>query len=352
MTQIKLKNVSARDKSGAELRNVDLTINEGEYIAVLGPTGSGPSEVLKVVAGLLEVTNGGVFFDDQNVTELPPEDRNISMVFEQFNLFPHLSVLDNLLFGPRMRQANISEKLNVAEEVISMVRLDGREDAISRELSGGMQQRVGVARAIVAGADILLLDQPYRALDAKIRAEMRIEIRNIVKGLKLSCIHSTHETEEAMIVADRIAIFHEGKLEQIGTPREVFDSPKTEFVASFLAESNVWDIEMVKGKLKIQDNILINYDKSKYPVSNYSKLVIRQHAIDLFFDDKIPKSWNTLDGIITKVRLLGEFIRISVDVNNTVFIVRDLLNPDLRNPMELVGKDVKIAFPIDDVRLF
>ena len=352
MTQIRLKNISTSHKSGAELKNVDMIVEEGEYIAVLGPTGSGPSEILKVVAGLLNISAGNVYFNDKEVTDLPPEDRNISMVFEQFNLFPHLSVLDNLLYGPRMRKANIPEKMKVAEEIISMVRLDGREQAISRELSGGMQQRVGVARAIVAGADILLLDQPYRALDAKIRAEMRLEIRNIVKGLKLSCIHSTHETEEAMLVADRIAIFNDGRLEQIGTPEEVFNSPKSEFVASFLAESNVWNTEIVNGLVKIDDNIVINYDKLKYPNPQYSKLVIRQHAIDLFFETSPPQDWIDLDGKIIKVRLLGEFIRISVLVENTIFIIRELLNPDLRNPLDLVDRDVIIAFPLDEVKLF
>ena len=190
MTKIVLENVNAKHKSGANLIDVSMLIEDGEYVAVLGPTGSGPSELLKVIAGLLPITSGKIFFDGIDVSDLPPEDRHIGMVFEQFNLFPHLSVMDNLLYGPRMRRSNIEKKTKVASEIINMVRLNGREDAISRELSGGMQQRVGIARALVADSQLLLLDQPYRALDAKIRAEMRLEVRNIVKGIGISCLHS------------------------------------------------------------------------------------------------------------------------------------------------------------------
>lgn len=352
MTKIILDEIIAKHKSGAKLDNVSFEIQSGEYIAVLGPTGAGPSEILKVIAGLLPIQGGRIFFDEKDISQLPPEDRGIGMIFEQFLLFPHLSVLDNLLYGPRMCREDIEEKTKIAEEIISMVRLDGRENAISRELSGGMQQRVGVARAIVAGAKILLLDQPYRALDAKIRAEMRIEVRNIVKNLGLTAVHSTHETEEAMLLADKVAIFNNGKLEQFDTPTKVFDHPKTEFVASFLAESNVWDIKTKDGVVFLKD-IEIKYDMNEYPSEKYSRLVLRQHAIDLFFsNEKIPKEWNKFLSTITKVRLLGEFIRISVEVDGTEFIVRDLLNPELNDPLQLVGKQISIAFPIHEVKLF
>ncbi len=352
MTKITLKNIYTSHKSGSKLDNIDMVIETGEYIAVLGPTGAGPSEILKVIAGLLPVASGQLLFDEIDVSDFPPEDRGIGMIFEQFQLFPHLSVLDNLLYGPRMRREDIDKKIEVAKEIISMVRLDGREDAISRELSGGMQQRVGVARAIVAGAKILLLDQPYRALDAKIRAEMRVEIKNIVKGLGLTAIHSTHETEEAMMLADRIVIFNNGVLEQYDTPEKVFDEPRTEFVASFLAESNVWDITIDNNQVKLGE-INIKYNSNKYPDKSYNRMVLKQHAIDLFFNaDNIPNNWNSFNGKITKVRLLGEFIRVTVDVNGIEFIVRDLLNPDLRDPLHLIDEEIILGFPVNEVNLF
>lgn len=353
MTKIVLENVNAKHKSGANLIDVSMLIEDGEYVAVLGPTGSGPSELLKVIAGLLPITSGKIFFDGNDVSDLPPEDRHVGMVFEQFNLFPHLSVMDNLLYGPRMRRSDIEKKTKVAREIINMVRLNGREDAISRELSGGMQQRVGIARALVADAKLLLLDQPYRALDAKIRAEMRLEVRNIVKGIGISCLHSTHETEEAMLVADKIAIFNEGRLEQIGTPEEVFNFPKTEFVASFLAESNIWDVKIKNDQIVLEDKFTLDYNPDLFPNDNYSRMVLRQHSIDLFSEERqIPKNWNGFHVKVTKVRLLGEYIRITVDMDGTEFIARELLNPDLRDPLLLVDKEMWIGFPVDEVKLF
>ncbi len=352
MTKIIFEHVSARDKSGSHLDGVSMIIEDGDYVAVLGPTGAGPSELLKVVAGLIPLTSGKLIFDHKEVTTLPPEDRYVGMIFEQFNLFPHLSVIDNILYGPRMRRMDLNERRKVAEEIISMVRLDGRENAVSRELSGGMMQRVGIARAIVAGAKILLLDQPYRALDAKIRAEMRLEIRNLVKGLKLTAIHSTHETEEAMLVADKIAIFNNGKLEQFGTPEEVFNNPTSEFVATFLAETNVWDIDNINETSIEVGSLNIKYNPNSYS-GEYSRIGVRQHAIDIFVsEDDIPSSWNRFEGIITKVRLLGEFIRITVNVDGTTVVIRELLNPTLEHLSKMIGTKIWIAFSINEVKLF
>ncbi len=351
MTSLELRNISATSKTGAKLRNISLKVEEGDYIVLLGPTGSGPTEVLQVIAGLLKVDSGEILLNGREITDLPPEDRNVSMVFEQFNLFPHMSVLDNLLYSARVRREDIAQKEKVAEEIISMVRLDGREDAISRELSGGMQQRVGVARAVVASSEILLLDQPYRALDAKIRAELRMEVRNIVKGLNLSCVHSTHETEEAMLVADKVAIFKDGHLEQFGTPEEIFDNPATAFVASFLAESNNWDVREMGEKVRISEQVALDYDRENYS-GDYSKVIIRQHAIDLFFDEDPPEGWSSYEGTITKIRLLGESIRITVRVGDVDFIVRELINPNLRTVDRLEGQRVVLGFPVEEVRLY
>lgn len=351
MTKIQLESVSATSKDGAKIDDVDLVINSGEYIAILGPTGSGPSELLKIIAGIIKIEKGRILFDDVDTTNFPPEDRNLGYVFEQFNLFPHLSVLDNLLFGPKMRNENLEQKTKVAEEIISMVRLNGREDAISKELSGGMQQRVGLARAIVAGAKVLLLDQPYRALDAKIRSEMRIEVKEIVKELGITCLHATHETEEAFLVADRIVIFNNGKIEQFGSQKDVFTHPKSEFVASFLAESNVWDVRVENKSIILPSGLKIQTE-TVLP-SNKTKLVIRQHAIDLFRNiSDIPKGWISLKGKIIKIRLLGQFYRFSVQVENEIILAKELLRPDMKTPFDLLNQEITIAFSEDKLKLF
>ncbi|MDH5644503.1 MAG: ABC transporter ATP-binding protein, partial [Candidatus Heimdallarchaeota archaeon] len=258
MASIELQNVTVKIGNNILLDNVSLKVDDGAYIGLLGPSNGGPSFVLKVIAGLLPIYSGKIFIDEVDVTDSHPEDRNVGFIFEQFNLFPHLTVLDNILYGPRVKGIDLTTKEREAKEVISMVRLENRESALSKELSGGMQQRTGIARAITAGAKILLLDQPYRALDAKIREEMRFEIRELVKELGMTAIHSTHETEEAMLTSDKIAVFNEGKLLQFDNPETVYKIPVNAFVAGFLAESN-------KFQVKVKDNSFI-IENSKFIV--------------------------------------------------------------------------------------
>lgn len=344
MSQIELKNVTVEKNGKMLLDNVSLLINDGEYVGLLGPTGSGPSYILQVISGLLKVTTGKIIMDGVDVTLSPPEDRHVGFVFEQFNLFPHLNVLGNLLFGPRMRREDLEKKTQIAREIISLVRLSGREDAFPKELSGGMQQRVGIARAVTAGAKILLLDQPYRALDAKIREEMRFEIREIVKDLNLTAVHATHETEEAMIISDRIAIFNEGKLEQIGTPEEVFTSPTNLFVASFLAESNILEGELKNGKFSKGDFILQVDEEMR----GNGKIVVRHQACNLSIEELIGV--NVFKVKVTKIRILGEFIRFTVVINdNLELICREILNTQWENPFQFM--DHELYLKIDPIEI-
>jgi ABC-type Fe3+/spermidine/putrescine transport system ATPase subunit len=347
MSQIELRNVTVEKDGNTLLDNVSLMIDAGEYIGLLGPTGSGPSYILQVLAGLLEVTSGQVIMDGTDVTSFPPEDRYVGFIFEQFNLFPHLDVLGNLLFGPRMRREDIENKTRVAREIISLVRLEGREDAYPKELSGGMQQRVGIARAVTAGAKIMLLDQPYRALDAKIREEMRSEIREIVKDLSLTAIHATHETEEAMLISDRIAIFNEGKLEQFGSPEEVFKSPDNLFVATFLAESNVWKSEVTNGKTKIGKFELVIGSK----ISGEGTIVVRQQSCNL--SSSKLEGENVFLVKVNKIRILGEFIRFVVTINKGFEITcREILDMKWENPSQFINQELYLQIKPNEINFY
>ncbi len=347
MSQIELKNVTVEKDGKVLLDNISLLITDGEYVGLLGPTGSGPSYILQVISGLLQVTSGQILMDGVDVTLSPPEDRHVGFIFEQFNLFPHLNVLENLLFGPRMRREDLEQKTRIAREIISLVRLSGREDAYPKELSGGMQQRVGIARAVTAGAKIMLLDQPYRALDAKIREEMRFEIREIVKDLSLTAIHATHETEEAMIISDRIAIFNGGKLEQIGTPEEVFTSPNNLFVASFLAESNILEGELENGKFSVGD-IFLELDEE---LNGSGKVVIRHQACNLSIEE--IKGVNIFTVKVSKIRILGEFIRFTVIVNDKLeLICREILNPKWEDPFQFIDQDLYLKINPIEIKFY
>jgi ABC-type Fe3+/spermidine/putrescine transport system ATPase subunit len=343
MAEIKLESVTVRDKGKIVLDNVSLTIESGEYVALLGPTGSGPSHLLEVIAGLLPVDSGTVYINNKDVTLMPPEDRKIGFVFEQFNLFPHLSVLDNLLYGPRMRDEDLEVKTRIAREIIGMVRLDGRENALTKELSGGMQQRVGVARAITAGAEILLLDQPYRALDAKIREEMRSEIRDLVKELGLTALHATHEKEEAMITADRIAVFSDGKLLQIDAPQEIFNNPTSNFVAQFLANSNQYTGQFVDGIFQA-DGIQFQLEKSN---PDLRQILIREQDISISI--KPLEGVNVFEGTIVKTRLLGEFIRFTIQISSITMVCRELLSLNHKNFREMLNRPIWIKIQPQDI---
>ena len=347
MKHIELRKITVVKDEKLILDNVSISIDYGEYIGLLGPTGSGPSYILQVISGLLPVESGQVFMDGIDVTEYPPEDRHVGFIFEQFNLFPHLNVLNNLLFGPRMRRENIEDKTRIAREIISLVRLNGRENAYPKELSGGMQQRVGIARAVTAGAKIMLLDQPYRALDAKIREEMRFEIREIVKDLNLTAIHATHETEEAMIISDRIAIFNEGKLEQVGSPEEVFRSPNNIFVAIFLAESNMWD-GFIKNKQAIVNSVSFETNQDD---DMGGKIVIRQEACDLYHEEPIGN--NIFRVKVNKIRILGEFIRFNVIINEELDVVcRERLDMKWENPSKYIGQQLYLQIHPDEIQFY
>ncbi|OLS26517.1 MAG: Spermidine/putrescine import ATP-binding protein PotA [Candidatus Heimdallarchaeota archaeon LC_2] len=347
MSQIELKNVTVELDGKLLLENVSLLINDGEYVGLLGPTGSGPSYILQVISGLLKVTSGQILIDEIDVTLSPPEDRHVGFIFEQFNLFPHLNVLGNLLFGPRMRREDLEIKTKVAREIISLVRLDGREDAYPKELSGGMQQRVGIARAVTAGAKIMLLDQPYRALDAKIREEMRFEIREIVKDLRLTAVHATHETEEAMIISDRIAIFNEGKIEQIGTPEDVFINPSNLFVATFLAESNIWEAEGANEKVSIGN---LSFDLEEESTGK-GKVVIRHQTCNLFIDE--PEGPNVFSVKVLKIRILGEFIRFTVKVKDNIEVVcREMLNMKWKNPDQFIDQQLFLQIDPSEIKFY
>ncbi|MDW5563834.1 MAG: ABC transporter ATP-binding protein [Methanomassiliicoccus sp.] len=218
--------------------DLDLTVNNGEYLCLLGPTGAGKTTALRIIAGLTKPDSGQVLFDDRDITRLEPEERNAVLLSQTYSLFPTMTVAENILFGPSIRKMPEEEKKQTLVELLDLVRLTKRADSYPRELSGGMQQRNALARALATSPDVLLLDEPLRALDARLRIDLRYELRSMAKSLGLTVIHVTHDQEEAMVMADRIAVIRDGRIVQIGTPREVFDSPATPFVANFVGQSN------------------------------------------------------------------------------------------------------------------
>ncbi len=246
--KVDLQNITKYYGSTAEaapaVDDVSMTIASGELFFLLGPSGCGKTTLLRIIAGLLEPTEGSVHFAGQEVTALPVEKRNTAMVFQNYALWPHMTITQNVEFGPKMRGRSRAERRSVVDENLELVQMAAFASRKPNQLSGGQQQRVALARALAAEADLLLLDEPLSNLDARLRAHMRTELRQLVKASGTTAVYVTHDQTEALSMADRIAVMDSGKIAQIGTPGELYDRPVSRFVADFLGEAN-----FLEGKL-------------------------------------------------------------------------------------------------------
>ena len=221
--------------------NLDLDVKAGEFFSMLGPSGSGKTTVLRLIAGFENASSGRVVIESQDVTDLAPFDRPVNTVFQDYALFPHMSIQENVEYGLRTRKVPKAERAKQSLEAIDSVKLSHLSQRLPHQLSGGQRQRIALARALVLRPKVLLLDEPLGALDKQLREEMQVELKRIQREAGITFIFVTHDQEEAMRMSDRIAVFNEGSIEQIGTPQEVYEKPQTKFVASFLGVSNIFD---------------------------------------------------------------------------------------------------------------
>ena len=235
------KKFPARGKQGGEVLAVDdvsLEIEKGKFVTLLGPSGCGKTTTLRLIAGFEFPTQGRIFLDGQRLDDVPPNRRDMAMVFQSYAIFPHLNVYENIAYGLKIKKLSPSEIRRKIEEVMKLTQLTGLENRAPNQLSGGQQQRVALARALVVEPKVLLFDEPLSNLDAKLREEMRFEIRDLQKRLGITAIYVTHAQEEALVMSDLIAIINQGKLAQLGTPEEIYERPRSRFVADFIGLSD------------------------------------------------------------------------------------------------------------------
>ena len=229
---------------------IDLDIYEGEFITLLGPSGSGKTTVLRMIAGFEKPDAGSISLSGKNVSQLPPYERDVNTVFQDYALFPHMNVLSNIEYGLRVKGVAKAERLERASEALHQVRLEGYGERKPSQLSGGQRQRVALARALVNRPSVLLLDEPLGALDLKLREQMQIELKALQRAVGITFIFVTHDQEEALTMSDRIAVFNQGKIEQLGTPREIYNSPRSSFVSEFVGQTN--KIQIADEKINIR----------------------------------------------------------------------------------------------------
>ncbi len=312
------------------VNRIDLEIEDGEIMTLLGPSGCGKTTTLRCIAGFLIPDAGKIYLGDQQMTNLPPEKRGIGFVFQNYALWPHMTVFDNLAFGLRLRQVSRSEIHRRVEETLTMVRLSGFAERYPRQLSGGQQQRIALARALVIQPRVLLLDEPLSNLDAQLREEMRFEIRELQKNLGITAVYVTHDQAEALVLSDRIAVMNDGVITQIGTPEQIYNQPNNRFVAGFIGLSSFVegtvtqrDSAAAYATVTTSDQVDIRVPGHNLSLNQKVTLAIRPEHITLKHDPSVSVSTDTnlLEGKVMRAAYLGDVIDYRIQVGSWVLRV-------------------------------
>jgi ABC-type Fe3+/spermidine/putrescine transport system ATPase subunit len=352
MPDVKIVNVTKKYGKIAALDNISLTIHDQEYFSLLGPSGCGKTTLLRLIAGLIEPDSGEIYIGDKRVDKVPPEDRDIGFVFQTFALFPHMTAWGNVLYGPKVKNYDAKEADTIGHEVLELVKLDERLNAYPSELSGGMMQRIAVARALAAGAKTLLLDEPLGQLDAKVRNEIRYEIRRMAKDLKLTAIHVTHDQAEAMSISDRIAVMKKGKVVQVGTPQELYMHPNSLFVAHFIGESNLLEgyIDKANGYCEIELREGLKVKALDMGIKQGERIVLAIRPETCEMRSGHEKTEGALVGKIEKVTFEGTVVRYEIRLDNGDRLI--INRPSLAEKWVEMGDEVTITYPIEKAHLF
>ena len=298
---------------------VSLDIRPGEFMTFLGPSGSGKTTTLNMIAGFAEVTSGSIHIDGRNIVDLPPNKRDLGVVFQQYALFPHMTVAQNIAFPLEQRKLRKDEIAARVAEAVDRVHLQGLADRYPSELSGGQQQRVAVARAIVFGPRVLLMDEPLGALDKKLREKLQVEIARMHRELGLTIVFVTHDQHEALALSDRIAVFNDGRVEQVGTAEELYETPSSLFVADFVGDSTIIQGRFDSGgRLRRQDGSVIPAGRTG-AISDGAEcsLVVRPERISVRSGAEAEGSGQVgLDAVVTDIVYFGEYRKVYADLAN------------------------------------
>ena len=314
---IKLQNISKKFDDEVILDNINLLIKDKEFMTFLGPSGCGKTTTLRIIAGFLEADNGQVIFEGKDINNLPPHKRQVNTIFQRYALFPHLNVYENIAFGLRIKKMKEKEISKKVKEMLELVNLSGFQKRDISSLSGGQQQRVAIARALAVEPRVLLLDEPLGALDLKLRKDMQVELKNIQKRLGITFIYVTHDQQEALSMSDTVVVMNGGKIQQIGSPIDIYNEPKNAFVADFIGESNILDGTMLDDfKAKFSGAVFQCLDKG-FAVNESVDIVVRPEDVDV-----VPVEEGTISGVITSNTFKGVHFEMIVDIDNFKWMIQ------------------------------
>ena len=314
---IELKNVTMTFEGETVLNDLSLDINDKEFITLLGPSGCGKTTTLRIIAGFLEPDHGDIIFDSTRINDVPAYKRNVNTIFQRYALFPHLNVYENIAFGLRVKKLSEDEIKAKVTEMLKLVNLSGMEKRKIDHLSGGQQQRVAIARALANNPRVLLLDEPLAALDLKLRKDMQNELKKIQRQLGITFIFVTHDQEEALSMSDRVVVMDNGKIQQVGTPTDIYNEPKNAFVADFIGESNILDGVMLNDyKAEFSGQVFECLDAG-FEKNEKVDVVVRPEDVDIVSVEK-----GMLIGTVTSVTFLGVHFEIIVDIGGFKWMIQ------------------------------
>lgn len=334
------------------VHDLHLDVKPNEFLTLLGPSGCGKTTSLNMIAGFLMPDSGRIVIDGRDVTREPPNRRDSAMVFQQYALFPHLTIGENVAYGLKMRKVQKQEMRNRVLEALERVGLHGREDRYPKQLSGGQQQRVALARAIVVKPKVLLLDEPLSNLDLKLRENLRLEIKHLQRELGLTTVFVTHDQTEALVMSDRIAVMREGVVEQLGTPAEIYSTPANEFVAGFVGQSNLLEGTVVETSggtcaVKLATGVTVTTRLAvgvRAQPHTAVRVLLRPESLRLVVDVTPESTEATLDGHAEEVVNEGDVATVVLKLTDGNFLQVRVPDPASR-PLPLAGEPTRVAIP-------
>ena len=311
MPTIELRGITKRFGKVTAAEDIDLKVEDGEYVTILGPSGCGKTTLVKIISGIWEPTDGEVFIDGKRVNDIPTFERDLGYIFQNIALFPHMTIRQNANYAPIVKDWDEKKGKALTKDMLELVDLLERAEFYPRQLSGGEQQKAGIARALCSGAKLLILDEPLSALDARVRLDLRYEIKRLVKRMGLTAIHVTHDQEEAMSISDRIVLMRAGRIVEVGTPQDLYDRPKNLFTANFIGEASFIEASIIEcgGKYCIadarHDQKVRILTKGKINVGNAIVIAARPENLSIKRKPKMGR----LQGTIEEAIFMGSFIR-------------------------------------------